>query len=139
MQIHYVVDDFPLSVPSHAFEFFYQLHNLPAAIPANYGDVAGHLEALRVQVKGENLKGYTGKDTGKDTEGANKKRKLGEPGPGGLSRNLPIDNPSTVRRLLGAGYEVLREEDPGSGWVLLNPVRSSFCSFNSQAFNTIHS
>ena len=58
----------------------------------------------------------------------------------GFSGNHPIHNPATVRQLLGAGYEVLREEeDPESGWVLLNPVRSSFISFNSQAFNTIHS
>ena len=51
-----------------------------------------------------------------------------------------MHNPSTVQRLLNAGYEVLQEEeDPESGWTLLNPVCPTYVSFNSQLFNISHS
>lgn len=140
MQIKYVKDEFVLSIPSFAFQFFHQLHNLPSALPTDYDSVHGFLRGLKDQIKNQGLTGYTKKTQTDNPEQPMKKRKLEEPGPSGLSGNHQFNNPSTVRQLLGAGYEVLREEeDPESGWALLDPVRSSFASFNSQAFNTLHS
>jgi len=119
--IKYVHDDFDLSTPLDAFRFFYELHNLPSVLPTDYMNASGHFHTLQTTVKNQILKGYTSRTTH-----ASRKRKRTDSGSGsgGASGNSPIHNPSTVHHLLNAGYEVLQEEeDPESGWILLNPLK----------------
>jgi len=54
-------------------------------------------------------------------------------------KNENLKEYMTSEHLLNAGHEVLQEEeDPESGWTLLNPVCPTYVSFNSQLFNIIH-
>ena len=58
-QIKYVRDDFDLSTPLGAFDFFYQLHNLPSALPTNYNNASARFKRLLTLFKNQNLKGHT--------------------------------------------------------------------------------
>lgn len=108
------MDELNLTTSHSAFDFFFELYNLPSVFPLdNLSQTASQLEPLNDQVKGH-LPGFTGNPS---------KRPKTNPapnGPPGDNMN-PFGNPSTAQRVSDAGYELLLE-DPIEGWKPLNPV-----------------
>lgn len=108
------MDDFDLKTSSGAFQFFFELHNLPVAFPPD-GELSTtktQLAFLNKNVAEKGFPGFTGKRS------ARPKPKSNAP-PGGNTN--PFDNPSTVQKVSDAGYELLF---PVEGWTPLNPVGS---------------
>jgi hypothetical protein len=111
LQIAYVQDDFHVKNPIDRFRFFFELHNLPSALPFNrdlFNVIASNRYAgLKIQVSDAHLTGYTG--TKRKRTGSQSNNSRGK-------RSQPFGDQGTVRRLSDAGYQVLQE---------VNPVRSS--------------
>ena len=122
LQIKYVKDEFDLKTPTGAFQFFFELHNLPSALPRDgqLSDAASKLNALFNQVKDATMRDFTSKAT--------KKRKVGEAELD--NSNAPPEdgtwgggNQSLARGLSRLGIRLDSEEEC-PGWTILNPVRS---------------
>ena len=112
------MDHFDLNTPSGAFKFFFELHNLPSALPHDdeFSKARSHLDALMQQVDRKGLSGFTM---------PSKRPKTKSNAPPGNSNSNIFDNPSTAQQVSSAGYQLLPEV-PEEGWTLLNPVRSLF-------------
>lgn len=122
LQIKYVKDEFDLKTPTNAFRFFFELHNLPSALPRDdeLSDAHSKLRALLKDVQDSRLPHFTPKPT--------KKRKVGEADLG--NSNAPPEdgtwrgsNSSLARGLSKLGIRLDSEEEC-PGWTILNPVRS---------------
>lgn len=122
LQIKYVKDEFDLKTPAGAFRFFFELHNLPSALPADgqLSNAASKLLDLSNKVKDAKMPHFTSKPT--------KKRKVGEAELG--NSNAPPEdstwgggNPSLAHGLSKLGIRLDSEEEC-PGWTILNPVRS---------------
>ena len=110
------MDDFDLKTPSVACKFFFELHNLPSALPLD-GELSkakSYLDSLRKQVADNELPGFTGRTP--------KTRKTNSNATPGNNQN-PFHNISTAQLVSSAGYELLPEV-PVKDWTPLNPVRS---------------
>jgi hypothetical protein len=123
LQIAYIQEDFLVKNPIDRFRFFFELHNLPSALPFNpdlFGTIASNRYAkLKRQVNKANFNGYiltetrTGTVTGSGSQSNNSRGK----------RSQPFRDRATVRMLSNAGYQVLQE---------VNRVRSSWFYFVAQ-------
>jgi hypothetical protein len=102
------MQEFSIRTPRHKFELFFELHNLPSALPydAELSNASSHLHQLKEQVHNAKLEEFTE-----------------------AKALRPHDDPTTVRRLSDAGYQVVRELKV-QGWIPLNPVRSSSFTAN---------
>ena len=112
LQIEYVQDTFNLQTPYQAFQFFFELHNLPSAFPlgSKAQNASSRFTTLIVQVRNANLDSYSKemKTDGPKTQGTNQGTETQEPNaapPGGSSLSL-YDDVSTVRKLSAAGYKL---------------------------------
>ena len=132
LQVAFVQDNFHLKNPIDRFRFFFELHNLPSALPFDpelSGDSAsGRRDKLKQQVYGANLTGFTGTGTG---TGSKRKRTESQSNNPPGKRSQTFGDRGTVRRLSDAGYQVLQEVEV-PGWTLLNPVRFSWFYFVTQ-------
>ena len=122
LQIMYVKDEFDLRTSIGAFQFLFELHNLPSALPRDdqLSGAASKLHALFKEVKDAKMPHFTSKPT--------KKGKVGEAEMGN-SNTPPEDstwgggNQTLVRGLSKLGIRLDSEEEC-PGWTILNPVRS---------------
>lgn len=108
------MEDFDLKTSTGAFEFFFQLHNLPMAFPPDgeLSTTSAQLSSLNKIVAGKGLPEFTAKQSAR--------RKLKSNAPPGDNTN-PFGNPSIVQQVSDAGYELLL---PVEGWIPLEPVGS---------------
>jgi len=110
------MDDFNLKTSLGAFQFFFELYNLPSVFPHDdLSQTAPELEFLNSRVKGH-LPGFTGNASKRPKTKTNPTPN--DPPGDDIS---PFGNPSTAQRVSDAGYELLLE-DPIEGWRPLNPV-----------------
>ena len=109
------MDEFDLNTPSGAFRFFFELHNLPSALPRDdeLSEAKTHLDALKEEVDRKKLGGFTTRES-----------KRPKPNPPPNNNNI-FANTSTAQQVSSAGYQLLLDE-PVEGWTPLNPVRSLF-------------
>jgi len=106
------VEDFDLNIPSCTFQFFFELHNPPSALPPDHElfNARTRLDKLKQQVDAKRLPGFT--------------TRRPKTSPNAPSDNgNPFQNPTTSQQISDAGYELLWE-DPVEGWTPINPVRS---------------
>ena len=88
-----------------AFMFFFELHNLLAALPPDVelSNAASHFQALSQTVKDAKIPSYSA---------AVKNKKLKSKGPNNVppsdSSSRPFDDPTIVRKSSDVGYRVLR-------------------------------
>lgn len=110
------MDDFDLKTSSGAFDFFFQLHNLPSALPpdAKLKDAKSQLDRLKELVDHKKLPSFTGRPSNHP--------KMNHNAPPG-DKTSPFDDPFTAQQVSGAGYQLL-PEIPVEGWTRLNPVGS---------------
>jgi len=109
-QIEYVQDTFHLRTPYEAFQFFFELHNLPSAfrLGSKARNAFSHLTTLNIQVQDANLGPYSKKmqsDGPKRTKTQEPEPNAAPPGGSSLCLN---DDVSTVCKLSDAGCKLLR-------------------------------
>src|SRR5258706_14315929 len=105
-QIAYDQDNFPLSILLEPFRFFFDLHNLPSALPSDPDLRGAHSRILQMeqQVRGAKLEGFTTKKTGK--RGGSKN--VASNASSGNSRSAPFGDATTLRRLSNARYQIVQ-------------------------------
>jgi len=93
-QVEYVRDIFRLTVPYEAFQFFFELHNLPSTFPpdAQARNASSHSLTLNIQVQDENLGSYT----------SMKKLKPDGPKPKGKEPNAAPPGSNPRRQFVGS-------------------------------------
>ena len=114
------MDEFNLNTPSGEFRFFFELHNLPSALPRDdeLSEAKTHLDALKEEVDRKGLGGFTTQPSK-----PSKRPKTNSNAP--PNNDNIFDNTSTAQQVSSAGYQLLPDE-PVEGWTPLNPVRSLF-------------
>ena len=118
------MDKFNLKDPTEAFQFFFELHNLPSALPrdAQITDAATKLGNLLHNVRAAKMGGFTSRKTGKRDAGDAKLDDSNAP-PAPENTMWGGSNRSLARGLSKLGIQ-LTDEEECPGWTPLNPVRS---------------
>jgi len=117
LQIMYVKDEFDLRTPTGAFQFFFELHNLPSALPCDgqLSSADAKLRALSQAVKNAQIGSFS-------LTSKTKKRKTTDDNSNAHQESSPWgDNPSLTQGLSHLGIQLDSEEEC-PGWTLLNPV-----------------
>ena len=127
LQIAYIKDEFNLKIPTDAFRFFFELHNLPSALPrdAQLSGANSKLDTLRQEVINSGLPDFTPKRTTKrKTDDAGFDNSNGPQ----VDSALGGGDPSLARELSNLGIR-LDSEEKCPEWTPLNPVRffNNFC------------